>query len=182
MSRLAPLAADTMSAEQRRIHDLIAAGPRGRAGGPFPAWLRSPELAQRGQHLGALLRFGTSLPPRLSEMAILMTARHWRSGYEWFAHAPLAAKGGLSGAVIEALRQGQRPSAMAEDEDALYDLVGELYATNRVAAATYTHAVNAFGEAGVVEIVAIAGYYCLVSLTLNAFEVLPPPGQEPFGD
>jgi 4-carboxymuconolactone decarboxylase len=182
MSRVTDLSPDAMTLEQRRAYDGIVAGPRGRIGGPFNAWLRSPELADTAQRVGAFLRFRTSLPPRLSEMAILMTAYYWRAQYEWFAHAPLAQKGGLADSVIEALQVGKKPAAMQPDEAVVFDVCNELLNRRRISDATYRHAVETFGEKGVVELVAISGYYCMVGLTLNAFEVVPPKGQEPFKD
>lgn len=182
MSRVATLAPEAMTPEQRRAYDGIVAGPRGRIGGPFNAWLRSPELADTAQRVGAYLRFRTSLPPRLSEMAILMTARFWRAQYEWYAHAPLASKGGLADAVIAALQAGKKPAAMQPDEAVVYDLCSELLDQRQISDATYWRGIATFGETGVVELVAISGYYCMVGLTLNAFEVLPPKGEEPFKD
>src|SRR5437868_2018849 len=110
--RFKTLSPDEMTPEQRRVADAIASGPRGGLRGPFNALLRSPELADRAQKMGEYIRFNSSLPPRLSEFAILITARHWSSQYEWFAHAPLAAKGGLPASVIAELREGKRPAAM----------------------------------------------------------------------
>ena len=180
MSRVTTLTPEAMTPEQRRAYDGIVAGPRGRIGGPFNAWLRSPELADTAQKVGAFLRFRTSLPPRLSEMAILMTAYYWRAQYEWYAHAPLALKGGLADAVIAALQVGKKPAAMQPDEAVVYDLCHELLNKRRISDSTYRQAIATFGETGVVELVAIAGYYCMVGLTLNAFEVVPPKGEEPF--
>ena len=179
VSRLPPLPDESLTAEQRRIRDAIAAGPRGGARGPFPALLRSPQLAERAAALGEFLRFGTSLPPRLSEMAILITARAWTAQYEWFAHAQLARKGGLSDEIIDALAQRRRPEQMQADEAALYEFCTEMHTRHEVSDATYQKAVATFGEHGVVEIIGLSGYYVLVAMTLNVAQVPLPEGTEP---
>jgi 4-carboxymuconolactone decarboxylase len=179
MSRLAPLAPEKLSPEQKKVYDDILAGPRGGIGGPFAAWLRSPQLADRAQKLGEFCRFNTSLPKRLSELAILMTARHWTAQFEWYAHARMAREAGLGDAIIDAIRQHLRPAQMAEDEAAIYDFCNEAYALHYVTDATYARAIAQFGEATVVELVGVIGYYCLVSLTLNIFRMPLPPGEPP---
>jgi 4-carboxymuconolactone decarboxylase len=107
------------------------------------------------------------LAPRLSEFAILITARYWSSQYEWIAHAPLAAKGGLAASVISDLRNGKRPGGMSEDESALYDFCNELHTTKGVSDATYKRALERFGERGIVDLIGVSGYYTLVSMVLN---------------
>ena len=177
--RLAPIDEQSLTPEQRRVRDTIAAGPRGGARGPFPALLRSPELAQRAAYLGEFLRFNTSLPPRLSEMAILITARAWTAQYEWFAHAPLAIKGGLSEKIVAAIAERRRPEGMQPDEAALYEFCTELHHDHGASDATYARAVEAFGERGVVEIIGLSGYYVMVAMTLNVAQVPLPDGTEP---
>ncbi len=178
MSRLAPLVPEKLSAEQKKVYDDILAGPRGGIGGPFAAWLRSPQLADRAQKLGEFCRFGTSLPKRLSELAILMTARHWTAQFEWYAHARMAREAKLDETIIEAIRTHQRPAKMADDEAAIYDFCNEAYALHYVTDATYARAIAQFGEATVVELVGVIGYYCLVSLTLNIFKMPLPEGEK----
>ncbi len=177
VARLSPVPIEQMTEAQRRVAEKIASGPRGRAGGPFPALLRNPELASRAAHFGELLRFGTSLPPRLSEMAILITARAWKAQYEWFAHAPLARKGGLSDAIIEAIRIGAKPQGMQADEAALHAFCSELHSAHEVSDATYAAALDVFGEQALVEIIAISGYYVMVSMVLNTAQVPLPEGE-----
>ena len=179
MPRLPMIADDKMTDAQRRAVNSIVSGKRGRVGGPFPAFLRSPVLCERTAHLGEFLRFDTSLSPRLSEMAILITAYNWRAQYEWYAHAPLAQKGGLSDATIEAIRLGKRPTKMAADEAALYEFCTEMHDSKRVSDATYKKAVDSFGENGVAEIIGLSGYYVLVSMALNVSGVELPEGVEP---
>ncbi len=167
---------ETLTERQQEVLDAISAGPRGGARGPFAGLLRSPELCERAQLLGAFCRFGTSLGPRLSELAILVTAREWTAVYEWYAHARLAREAGVDDAIIEAIKDRRRPEGMAADEAAIYDLSAELYATKRVSDATYERAVSEVGEVGVVETIGVMGYYCLVSMVLNVSGVELPEG------
>ena len=141
--------------------------------GPFIIMLRSPELMDSAQRLGDFLRYGTSLPPRLSEMVILMTSRGWTQQYEWSAHAPLALKGGLKQDVITAIAEGRRPLEMAEDEAIAYDFCAELDRTQSVSDATYARAVKKFGEQGVVEIIGIKGYYTMLAMFMNTSRTQP---------
>lgn len=179
MGRLDPIPEESLTDVQRRVRNTIAAGPRGGARGPFPAMMRSPELADRAAKLGEFLRFGTSLPPRLSEMAIIITAREWTAQYEWYAHAQLALKGGLSSDIVDAIAARRRPPKMQDDEAVMYDFCTELHRTRGVSDATYKRAVGAFGENGVVEIIGLSGYYVMVAMTLNVAQVPLPAGVEP---
>ncbi|MBA4180206.1 MAG: 4-carboxymuconolactone decarboxylase [Anaerolinea sp.] len=177
MTRLSPLDLDNLSPEQKAVADAIVAGPRGGLRGPFEAWLRAPELAQRAQLLGEYCRFGTSLPRDLSELAILITGKHWKAQFEFWAHARLAREAGLAEATIEAIRTGARPSFGSPKAEALHDFVTEYLATNRVTPSTYQRALDQFGERGIVDIIGVVGYYGLVSMTLNVFEVALPEGE-----
>jgi 4-carboxymuconolactone decarboxylase len=177
MSRIPELAPDAMSAEQRAAADEIAAGPHGHVVGPYHAWLQSPELARRARALSEYIRFRASLPKRLSELAILVTGRHWKAEFEFWAHARLARSAGLDAAVISAIAANKRPTFRDPVEEAVYDVCTQLYETHRVGDAAYARAVKALGLPQVVELVATIGYYSLVSLTLNAFEVGLPPGE-----
>jgi 4-carboxymuconolactone decarboxylase len=182
VARLVPIPEDALTDAQRRVRDAIAAGPRGGARGPFPALLRSPELAERAARLGEYLRFGTSLPPRLSEMAILITGRAWTAQYEWYAHAALARKAGLAEPIIAAIAERRRPESMQPDEAVLYDFCTELHEKHGVSDAVYDRALAVFGETGIVEIIGISGYYVLVAMTLNVAQVPLPDGVEPLKD
>ena len=153
--------------------------PRARVRRPFNAWLRSPELADRLQKVGEYVRFNTSLDKRLNEMAIIMTAQFWGSQYEWFAHAPLAAKAGLSSDIIAELKAGQRPSKMAEDEAVVYDFVNELTTTQKVSDETYARAKKVFNDQQIVDLTAVAGNYVMVAMVLAMAEETVPPGREP---
>jgi 4-carboxymuconolactone decarboxylase len=173
--RFAPLTPDGMTVEQKAIADQIVA-TRGSMNGPFNAWLRDPPLADRLQRLGEQIRFHSSLPGALNEFAILITARHWTSQFEWYAHYPLAMKAGLDPSVAEDLSQGTRPRAMTDDEAAVYDFSVALHRVGNVDDETYRRALDRFGEKGVMNLIAVNGYYDLVSMTLNVARVMPPPG------
>ena len=179
-SRFTTLTPDTMTADQKRVADAIQAGPRG-AGlrGPFNVLLRSPELCDLVQRVGAYVRFGTSLPPRLNELAIIMAGRKWTAQYEFYAHRRLAIEAGLRPAVADAIAANQRPAGMDADETTVYEFVGELLGTGHVSDASFERAKKAFGERGVVDLVGAVGYYSLVSLTLNVGRVPLPDGVAP---
>jgi len=182
MSRLPDLDPATYTPEQKKVHDAVVSGPRGRIVGPIKVWLKNPGLAEHAQALGAYCRFGSSLPPRLSELVICTTGAFWKANYEWFAHAPLAIKAGIDPAAIEAIRTGATPKLAKADEQAAYDFARELVTTRRVSEATFTRAKKELGETGVIDMVGIIGYYSLVSVTLNAFEMPLPEGEKlPFG-
>lgn len=177
MPRLAPLDFNSLTPEQKDAAEAIRSGPRGGLRGPFEAWLRAPGLADTAQRLGAYCRFGSSLPGDINELAILMTGKRWAAQFEFWAHSRLALQAGLDPAIIEAIRTGAEPPFGREMERVVYDFVNEYFETNRVSDATYRRAVDTFGERGVVELVGVVGYYGLVSMTLNVFEVGLPEGE-----
>lgn len=181
-SRLTPLDETQMAPEQRRVLEAILSGPRGNLDGPFLAWIHSPELADHAQRLGAFCRYGTRLETRLTELAILFTAAWWHSQAEWQIHEPIAREAGITESVIEALRAGQEPAFSRDDEALVYRLGRALYATRRVDEALYGEAVAAFGEPAVVELVGVFGYYALVAMTLNVFEVRRGTAPLPFAE
>jgi 4-carboxymuconolactone decarboxylase len=182
MSRRPPeLHEAELTPEQRIVFEKIRSGPRGLVQGPLRVWIQSPQLAERAQALGAYCRYGTRLPGRLSELAILTVGAHWRSGFEWHVHAPIALAAGLSSDAVEAIRTGAAPSFVEEDETAVYRFAHELLETKRVSAKTYAAAVARLGLETVVDLVGILGYYTLISMTINAFDVPVPQGaKEPF--
>jgi 4-carboxymuconolactone decarboxylase len=177
--RFPPLEPDQMTPEQRATADAIRTGPRGGLRGPFQAWLRSPELANRLQKVGEFVRFNSSVPARLNELAILITARAWDAQFEWWAHHRLALDAGLDPAVAADIAEGRRPASMQADEAVVYDFCTELRTTRRVSDATLAAALDLLGEAGVIELIGASGYYDLVSMTLNVAEVALPDGVEP---
>jgi 4-carboxymuconolactone decarboxylase len=176
--RMPEIPLDKMSAAQRAIADAIMSGPRQRMSGPFNAWLRSPELADRLQRVGEYVRFNTSLDKRVNEMAILMTAQAWGSQYEWYAHAPLALKAGLDPAIIAAIGAGRKPDNMKDDEAIVWEFTTQLRRDHGVDDAIYAKALEKFGERGIIDLIGVNGYYDVVSMTLNVAHVKPPAGAE----
>ncbi len=179
--RLPALTAQTMSDEQRHVAEAIASGPRGVVQGPLLAWLHSPGLADRAQALGAFCRYGTSLPPRLSELAIITVGAYWRAGFEWHVHAPLALAAGVAPAAVEAIRSGGTPAFALADEAAVWRFAHCLLHDRTVPDDAYQAATAALGMVAVVELTGILGYYGLISMTINAFRVALPDGAtDPF--
>lgn len=176
--RLPDLDPAALTKEQKAIHDAIVAGPRGVVQGPLKVWLESPGLAQNAQKLGAFCRYGTTLDPRLSELAIMVTGRVWSAQFEWAVHKPIALKAGLSEAVVEAIRNRQTPPFQREDERVVHDFAQALHRDRMVPQALYDEAVRTLGTTALVELVGILGYYTLISMTINAFNVPLDPGQE----
>lgn len=177
MARVNPPLTTEMSADQKRIHDLIASGPRGRVRGPLAVWLHRPAMAEPAQALGQFCRYDSSLPPRLSELAILVLARWWNSEFEWWAHKAIALKAGVSEAVIDALRDGEHIAFEHADEALIHEFVTVLHETRQVPDDLYLRAERMFGRDGVIDLVALAGYYTLISMTLNVFQIDPPEGE-----
>ncbi len=183
--KLIPL--DQLTPEQQALSDAIKSGPRaklkssgaskpGPLGGPFNVWLRSPGIGDLVQKLGEEIRFRSSLAGKLNELAILITARHWTSQYEWVAHHKLALEGGLDPAIAEAIAQGRPPQNMDADETVVYEFSSELQRTQAVSDATYKRALDRFGERGVVDLISVNGFYVLVSMCLNVDRTPVPAG------
>ncbi|HYI82753.1 MAG TPA: carboxymuconolactone decarboxylase family protein [Acetobacteraceae bacterium] len=171
---------DEMTQEQRRVHDAIVAGPRGTVIGPLRAVIHNPALAERWSALGEILRFGTALPKRLNELAIIVTGRRWTSQIEWWVHARAAAQAGLPEAAIGAIRVGEPPEFDEPDDALVYEFARQLQQSGRVPLETYRAAEARWGAKGVVELTAVIGYYTMVSMTLNAHEIpLPDEVAEP---
>jgi 4-carboxymuconolactone decarboxylase len=180
MPRYENLTPEQMTPEQRQVVANVTAGPRGSATrGPFMAWLPSPKFADLAQALGAQTRFGSSLPAKHYEIAILMVAQQWRAQFEWYAHAQLAQKNGVSQGIIDAIHRGEKPAQMDEQEAAIWQFAKELLQTQRVSDETFAQAKKLFGQHGVVDLVGVMGYYGLVSMTLNTFQVPLPEGEKP---
>ncbi|HWH85134.1 MAG TPA: carboxymuconolactone decarboxylase family protein [Burkholderiaceae bacterium] len=179
MPRISLPTLETMTAAQRAVHDKVVSGPRGRLRGPLRAALHNPELAERWQALGELLRYRTTLPARLSELAILVTGRSCRSPFEWDAHRIEAEKAGVEPELIEALLAERRPARLTEDDATVLDFALELNAHNSVSDAVYQRALVRFGERTVVELTALVGYYTMVAMTLNAHEIPLDAGVAP---
>lgn len=179
MTRIAPLDKSTMTDRQKEVYDAIASGPRGLVQGPLAVWVNRPELADRAQALGQYCRFDSSLPPRLSELAILVTGRFWGAEFEWGVHKKIALREGLSADIVEAIRTHQTPAFENEDEEVIYLFSKALHEDHRVDDALYARATQVLGEGAVVDLVGVLGYYTLISMTINAFHVPLDPGMEP---
>ncbi|MDQ2804091.1 MAG: carboxymuconolactone decarboxylase family protein [Pseudomonadota bacterium] len=178
--RFAELTPQTMTPEQREVAEAIQSGPRGGGlRGPFNALLRSPELADCVQKVGEYVRFKSSLPARLNELAIIIAGRRWTAQYEFYAHRHLALEAGLKPEIADAIAEGRRPEEMQEDETIVYEFATELLQTGQVSDGPYQRVRDRFGERGVIDLVGAAGYYSLVSLILNVARVPLPPGETP---
>jgi 4-carboxymuconolactone decarboxylase len=180
VSRLPELAYEDMTAEQRRLHDDLIAGPRGRIQGPHKAWLYSPALGDAAQKLGAYIRFNSRLAPRLSELAIIVTGAHYKAEFEWWAHVRFAHDAGIPERVTEAVRKGETPLLPDDDQRVVHKVALELNRTHRLSDATFDEARRVLGLPALIDLIAIVGYYGLVSLTLNSFEIPTPDGSSAF--
>lgn len=172
--RLGPLAPGQMNEAQLAASQAIINGPRGAVYGPFVPLLRSPELMDHAQRMGEYLRYRSAIGTRLSEMAILVTAREWNQQVEWAIHAPIAERSGIARDVIRAIAERRRPQLMLVDEELVYDFCVELHRDKRVSDATYANAVALFGEKGVVDLMGINGYYTLLAMVMNAAQTAVP--------
>lgn len=177
--RLALLTLDNMNPEQRAVAEKMLSGPRKGMKGPFSALLRHPELCDKVQELGAVVRFKNSIPTALKEMAIIMAGRHWTASYEFQAHRRMALDAGVSEAICDSIAAGQRPARLSADEAAVYDFCSELLATGSVGDKAYNTVLERWGEKGVVDLTATVGYYCIASFILNVSRHPMPDGAEP---
>ena len=190
MSRLAAIRPAEATSAQREVIDAIAGGARGgdrpleslldeRGGlaGPFNAWVHRPDLGLVVQSLGERLRFRGTLPGAAREIAILAVGAKWMAEYEWWAHARIGRREGVSDETIDAIRRGERPVLSDPVEQAAHDFTVALLETGRVEQALYDAARTHLGDGGLVELVTLTGYYTLVSFTLNAFDVALPRGE-----
>ncbi|MGA2988871.1 MAG: carboxymuconolactone decarboxylase family protein [Candidatus Korobacteraceae bacterium] len=165
--RLPPIPAGKLTDEQKKTSEEFVTIRKQPVFGPFVPLLRSPELMVRLASMGEYLRYRTSLPPRLSEFIILITAREWTQEYEWSAHYRIALKQGLDPEIAKAVAEGRRPKKMAEDEEIVYEFSSELHRNKSVSDATYARAVAKFGEKGMMDIVGINGYYTALAMAIN---------------
>jgi 4-carboxymuconolactone decarboxylase len=172
--RLPPIASELWTPAQREAAQEIINGPRGGLISPFIPLLRSPELMSHAQRMGEYLRYRSSVGLRISELAILVTARHWDQQAEWAIHAPIAAREGIKPGAIAAIAFGEQPEGMEPDEAAAYDFCTELHRTKQVSDSTWTHAVEVFGEDGVVDLTGICGYYAFLAMVMNAARTPAP--------
>ena len=180
MPRIPLISGETLTPEQRVVYEKIVSGLRGTLVGPLRAALHVPELADRWQHLGEYVRYKTSLPPVLSELAILVTAHRWQSALEWHIHSKSALQAGVSAEIVEAIATDRSPAWTDAGQHAVFEFTRELQNTGFVSDVVYQDAYQRLGTQGIVELTAIIGYYTMVAFTLNAHEILmPPEPQEP---
>jgi len=177
--RMPPIPAKKMTPEQKRAANAVIQGPRGALIGPFIPALRSPEFMLRLQHLGEYLRYQSALGPKLGELVILLTARHWSQEFEWTTHAPIARKRGMKAATIEAIAEGRRPQKMTDGETLVFDFVDELRRNRSVSDVTYRSAARMFGEKAVIDLVGTVGYYSTLAMIMNVARTPVPGGAEP---
>lgn len=178
--RFPTLTPETMTPEQKKVAEAIQSGPRGSGlRGPFNALLRSPDLCDLVQRVGAYVRYSSSIPAPLNELAICMAGRKWTAQYEFYAHRRLAIEAGLNPAILDAVADGRRPDGMGPDETMVYEFANELLSTGSVSDAHYQPVHARFGERGVMDLVGAIGYYSLVSMVLNVAQVQLPPGEPP---
>jgi 4-carboxymuconolactone decarboxylase len=178
-NRFAPLTYASMTPEQKKMFEDLISGERRGASGPFNVLLRSPEMGNLAQQFGASMRFHSSMKPKLNELAIIITARHWTSQYEWYAHRRAAANAGLNESIIQAIATGKRPTGMQPDEETVYNFCTELLTTKQVSDKTFAATKAKFGERGVVDLIGVTGYYQLVSMLLNTDKYPLPDGVSP---
>jgi 4-carboxymuconolactone decarboxylase len=189
MTRLTPLTPADLDDDQREVWESLTVtrgsggldlvGPDGSLVGPFNAFVHAPKIGKRLSSLGGLLRFRTSIDRRLSEVAICTVGASWHSEFEFWIHAPMAIEHGVSESVISALADGRTPDFERDDERTVYEVTTQLLTAHRVDDVTYAAGKEMLGEKGLVELASTIGYYCLISMTLNLFEVPLPPGESP---
>jgi 4-carboxymuconolactone decarboxylase len=179
--RFSELRLDQLTPEQQQMATMLTTPPRNSAinSGPFNAYARSPGLGVLLLHVSDYVRFNSSLPPRLSEFAIMIAARQWSQPYEWRAHYPLAVRGGLDRQIIVDLAAGKRPQGMKEDEAALYDFCTQMYRDKDVSDAAFKAARDKFGERGIMDLIGIIGYYDIASMALISQRTTGTQGEEP---
>jgi 4-carboxymuconolactone decarboxylase len=175
--RLKLISPSEMNADQKQTYDESIAGKRGAPPPPMLAWLNSPEMARHATRLGGFLRFDTLFPAKLSEIAILVTARHWTSHYEWYAHKRLALKGGMDPKIIEDIRDRRTPHFDDPKGQMIYDVSKSLHEGHGLSRSLYEEAEKVLTVRGLVEIIGLCGYYTMVSMTLNTFEFDLPKGE-----
>ncbi len=177
--RFKQLSLEDLPAEAKGLGEAILKVSSIGLAGPYNPLLRSPKLGQLMYDLLYYLRWHSSLGNRLTEMAILLIGRQWRSNVEWYAHEPIAKKAGLDAALIAELKAGKRPTKMQPDEAALYDFVTELFTNHKVSDTTFAKAKSVFSEQQIVDLTATAGTYVTIAGLLAMAQEPVPAGKEP---
>jgi len=178
-NRFPALKWETMTPEQKAMVQHILAGDRSTLGGPFNVLLRSPEMGDLAGQMGGIMRFHSSIPSKLNELAIILTARHWTSEYEWYAHRRAAATAGLAEEKIQAIAANRKPAALDADEQLVYNFCTEMLQTHQLSDATFAATKAKFGERGIVDLIGVMGWYQMVSMALNADRYPLPDGAKP---
>jgi 4-carboxymuconolactone decarboxylase len=178
MARVEDLKPESLTPEQKAIHDRIAGSRGGTVRGPFAIWLRNPPIADAADKFGTILRKG-KLDGRLFELMVLLVARHWSAQYEWFAHERHAREVGIPEPVIEAIRHRRKPELERDDDRLVYDLVTEMNETRTLSQPTYDRAVAMLGLDLVIELITSLGFYTMVAIMLNGFDAPVPGGARP---
>lgn len=174
--RMPPIPEQKMTRAQREAAAALIAGPRGHIGGPFNALLRSPELMNRVQKVGEYIRFVCPLSKRINEFAAIIAARQWSQQFEWWAHVKQGVEAGMKASHAQAIAEGRRPKGMREDEEIVYDFLTEVFNTRGACDETYARTLKKFGEQGVIDLLAIAGYYALLAMVMNVARTPVPEG------
>ncbi len=174
--RLPPIPPDRWTDDQRRCAEEIIDGPRGALISPFVPLLRSPELMAHAGRMGEYLRYRSAIGLKLSELAILVTSRHWSQPVEWAIHAPIALREGVAAATVDAIAAGRRPDAMPDDEAEVHDFCIALHREQRVGDALWDAVVRRHGEAGAVDLIGLNGYYALLAMVMNVARTPVPAG------
>jgi 4-carboxymuconolactone decarboxylase len=177
LSRLQNLKYGDMSQDQKNLHDEILSGPRTQIAGPMHAWFLNPSYGSLIEKVGAFCRYETSIEPRLSELAIIIVARHWNANVEWFAHSEIAIKSGILQETVEAIELNKRPDFKKEDEALIFDITKSILDTKGLTDELFKRAEDTIGKTSLLDLTAIIGYYCNVAIQLNVFEIPSDDGQ-----
>ena len=177
LSRLQNLKYGDMSQDQKDLHDEILSGPRTQIAGPMHAWFLNPSYGSLIEKVGAFCRYETSIEPRLSELAIIIVARHWNANVEWFAHSEIAIKSGILQETVEAIELNKRPDFKKEDEALIFDITKSILDTKGLTDELFKRAEDTIGKTSLLDLTAIIGYYCNVAIQLNVFEIPSDDGR-----
>jgi 4-carboxymuconolactone decarboxylase len=177
LSRLQNLKYGDMSQDQKNLHDEILSGPRTQIAGPMHTWFLNPSYGSLIEKVGAFCRYETSIEPRLSELAIIIVARHWNANVEWFAHSEIAIKSGILQETVEAIELNKRPDFKKEDEALIFDITKSILDTKGLTDELFKRAEDTIGKTSLLDLTAIIGYYCNVAIQLNVFEIPSDDGR-----
>ena len=167
-----------MDAETRRVYDLVI-GKRGRLPGPFRVWLANPEFSEIAETLGRRVRFDSGLSRRIVELATIIACRNAGAEYAWHSHRNAAREAGIDEAVIVAIRDGERPQIEDETEAAVYDFCHEVLENKSVSVETFRRIDTLIGRSALIDLMGLVGFYGMVAVTLNAFDIPPADGATP---